>query len=124
MGPGEEVPRPPLDLIPASLSAARSGRNALELYLARYDDQGGEPTVSVGGAHQPPPRVFPAPSELDTQLALPSSRAPLDRVDGNARRAQPLVQAAECLGFDRRARRGFGRCAARVAVHSIQGRAR
>ena len=98
MGPGEEVPRPPLDLIPASLSAARSGRNALELYLARYDDQGGEPTVSVGGAHQPPPRVvFPAPSELDTQLALPSSRAPLDRVDGNARRAPPEPPARPAI---------------------------
>ena len=98
MGPGEEVPRPPLDLVPASLSAARSGRNALELYLARYDDQGGEPTVSVGGAHQPPPRVvFPAPSELDTQLALPSSRAPLDRVDGNARRAPPEPPARPAI---------------------------
>ena len=98
MGPGEEVPRPPLDLVPASLSAARSGRNALELYLARYDDQGGESTVSVGPAHQPPPRVvFPAPSELDTQLALPSSRAPLDRVDGNARRAPPEPPARPAI---------------------------
>ena len=106
MGPGEEVPRPPLDLVPASLSAARSGRNALELYLARYDDQGGEPTR--GGAHQPPPRVFPAPSELDTQLAaLPSSRAPLDRVDGNARAppeppARPAIKPEALRRLDER----------------------
>ena len=82
MGAGEEVPRPPLDLTPASLSAARSGRRALELYLARYDDRGGE--SNGGGAS--PSSSSSSEKTVARRMALPSDRgrAPLDRVDGDA----------------------------------------
>ena len=100
MGAGEEVPRPPLDLTPASLSAARSGRRALELYLARYDDRGGE---SNGGGASPSSSSSEETvarrlaSSSSSRLALPSDRGrvPLDRVDGDAPPGPPPLPAVD-----------------------------